>query len=307
MTSVHEAEQVKKRRRLRGLSETHVGMLMIFPTVGLLIAMFGVPIALSVKDSFYNINTITQESRGVGLENYKWLFSDMTVAEAFIRSVIWTGCLVSGEVILGLTIAVTLNQKFRGDSFLRAVVVFPYIMPTIVVVLVWKNIMDPTYGVLNRILGLLHITDTGIAWLGDPGTSLPSVILIGIWKYAPFMALLLLARLQSVPEELYEAASLDGAGKWAQFRYISLPWMMPVLVSVILIRTVWGFNDFDLVYLPANGGPLGSTTTLPVLIRQIGFSDLNLGRASAVANAMALFLILCSVGVFTVQRRARLD
>jgi multiple sugar transport system permease protein len=174
-------------------------------------------------------------------------------------------------------------------------VLFPYLVPAVVASLVWRFMFNPLTGVVNYLLiDVLHILKVPIAWLADPKTALIAVIIVGIWKFVPFMIILFLARLQTTPLDLYDAAKVDGATAWQEFRYITLPWLRPTIIVALLLRTLWLFNNFDLVYLMAYGGPLRSATTVPVLIRTTAFDFMEMGKAASISMCMVIILFFMS-------------
>jgi multiple sugar transport system permease protein len=205
--------------------------------------------------------------------------------------VVWAGATVSLQVVLGTGAALLLHEPFRGRSLVRGLVLFPYMTPVVSVVLVWMLLYNALYGVLNYLLLRLGLIDRPLAWLAHPDTALWSVILVGTWKYFPFVVVMVLARLQVIPQELYEAARVDGAGPLARFLAITLPQLRDVLVVVALLRTIWMFNNFEVVFLLTGGGPLRATMTLPILVYEQAFGLYDVGRGSAVAVAMFLILV----------------
>jgi multiple sugar transport system permease protein len=194
-------------------------------------------------------------------------------------------------MILGTAVAILLHQPFAGRSAARGLILFPYMMPAVSVVLVWMLMYNALYGVLNFFFMQLGLIEKPMAWLASPGSAMWAVILVGVWKYFPFVVIVVLARLQIIPQDLYEAARIDGAGALARFADITLPQLRDVLVVVALLRTIWMFNNFEIVFLLTGGGPLKSTMTLPILVYEQAFALYELGRGSAVAVAIFLFLV----------------
>jgi multiple sugar transport system permease protein len=186
----------------------------------------------------------------------------------------------------------------------RGLVLFPYLVPAVVIAVTWRFILDPTLGVFNRTMLEWGLIDRPIAFLASKSTALLFVIIGGIWKYTPFVVIMLLARLQVIPVDLEEAAQIDGASRWQVFRHITLPWLMPVIVITLLLRTIWMFNEFDMVYLFAFGGPLFGTTTLPVLVRHLAFDARQIGMAAAASSVMVVILMMMSWGYFQLYNRA---
>ena len=286
-----------------------LGILMIFPTLGLLVAVFLLPIGIAIRDSFYYVNTISGKRIWVGLENFHWILTSELVQSAFFRSVIYCVVTVGIEIVLAVFIANLLRTNFLGRGVIRALIISPYVIPTIIVVLIWRYLLDPNIGAINLFMGELGVLGrSSPAWLGDTALAFPTAIVVTIWKYTPFMTILLTARLQSVPPELYEAVSIDGGGAWARLRYVTIPWLLPVIAVSVMIRGILTMNEFDLLYLLTGGGPQSSSTTMPLIIRNQAFQELDSGRSSAIAISMALFslgIVVVAVAMARLREKRR--
>jgi multiple sugar transport system permease protein len=198
--------------------------------------------------------------------------------------------------------ALLLHGSLVGRSLARGIVLFPYLLPTAVAVLVWRWLFNDLYGYVNYVLLSAGLVDRPLAWLSRMPDAMVSVILVGAWKFFPFVVIAVLARLQSIPDALYEAARIDGASRFAQFRDITLPQIAGVLSIVVLLRAIWDFKEFDLIYLMTGGGPAGGTETMPILVYRQAFQLLNFGRGAAVSVAMLLFMLLFFLVYFRVNR-----
>jgi len=310
--------QTERRSRLgkprKGMSpqqrrDVRVGLVMLAPavlTTGLVLIY---PMIVALQSSFYRINTVTRTQVFVGLDNYLGLRTDPEFWTALWRTLFWVVGAISTQAVVGILVAMALNKKVRGLNFVRGVVLFPYLVPAIVAVLTWRWIFSGTVGVANYLLvDLTGLLDTPITWF-HPKFAMVSVIIMSLWKYLPYWALFILARLQSVPEELHEAALIDGASPWQRFRFITWPWIMPVVMVLVVLRSIWAFREFDMVYLPASGGPLQRTTTIPVYIRHVAFDLTDIGRAAAVAIALLILVVLLNQLYLRIYERseARLD
>lgn len=266
------------------------------PSIIALTALSIYPFITAVQTSFYNISTITRETTFTGLGNYAWVLSSTVFWESLKRSFIWTIPGVILQLVLAIICSLVLHQELKGRNFARGLVLFPYLVPSIVTAIVWRFMLNPTVGVINYVLvDVLGIIDEPLMWLMRPNTALFAVILVGVWHYTPFMIILLLGRLQTIPPDLYDAAKIDGAGGIQLFRYVTLPWLMPIILVATMLRTIWLFNHFDLVYLMAFGGPMGATTTVPVLIYKTAFDNLLIGRAAAISMFLVLILLVASL------------
>jgi multiple sugar transport system permease protein len=278
-------------------SDIAFGLMMVAPAVLVLVCVLMYPAIVAFKSSFYRIATITREESFVGLENYVKILADPTFWAAFKLSLIWTAGAIISQMVVGIAVALGLHQEVKGRSFVRGLVLFPYLVPAIVAVLTWRWIFSDTVGIANYlIVDVLNLSEMPIPWF-DPGWVMFSVVIMSLWKYLPYWALFVLARLQTMPVELHEAAQIDGATPWQRFYHITLPWILPVVIVLLVLRSIWAFNEFDMVYLPAGGGPLSETTTIPVYIRQVAFEVGDIGHAAAVAMVM-LVLVACLTGFY---------
>jgi multiple sugar transport system permease protein len=287
--------QVQKKFELK---DHTLAVMMVAPSIILILIFAIFPMLQGLYASFFRIEPATLAMKPNGVENYRWLFKQSLFWSSLLRSILWVSTTTVVQLVLGLAISLLLHQELKGRNIARGLVLFPYLIPAIVISLTWRFILDPTMGVINRMLmdfGLIH---RPIAFLANQKFALWFVILAGIWKYTPFIILMMLARLQVIPIELEEAARLDGAGPLQLFRYITLPWLMPVIVVTLLLRTIWTFRQFDIVYLFAFGGPLFATTTLPVLIRYLAFDARKIGPAAATATIMLVLMLVLSWGYF---------
>lgn len=232
--------------------------------------------------------TIGDESgQWVGLENYWNAVCNTAFQESLGHTLYFTAVSVSAELVLGVAVGLLLNQSFKGRAFARALLVLPWALPTIVNAMMWRLIDGPEYGALNALLVQSGMLADYRSWLGDPDIAMEMVIVADVWKNYPFIALIMLASLQSVPLDLYEAARLDGAGPWSRFWYVTLPGVMAPLSVAAILRTIDAFKVFDILYVMTKGGPADSTKTLSFVVYQEAFSYLRIGSGAAYAILMA--------------------
>jgi multiple sugar transport system permease protein len=293
-----------KRGDRRPSRDSLIAYLFILPTAILLIALAVYPFFQAAFDSLFRIDLVTRARTYVGFANYIRIYADPDVFQAVVRSVIWTVANLVVQVVLGMGIALLLDLPLKGRNVARGLVLFPYMVPAVVAALTYRALFNDVTGAFNYLLLQTGIVQQPIAWLSDPSLALWTVIAVNCWKYTPFMVIVLLARLQSVPPSLKEAARIDGAGAWGVFWNVTLPWVWPVLLAAMLLRTIWVANDFDLIYLLAFGGPLGATTTVPIAIRSIAFGDQDVGLASALALVAAAILLVGAVIYSYLYRRS---
>lgn len=284
---------------LHRFRDQHLGAILLLPSAVLFLTLLAFPLGYGIYTSFFDLHLLERTGPFVGVGNYVWLLTSGEFWSALWLSVLWAGGTVGLQIVLGTAVALILHQRFAGRTLARGLVLFPYMMPVVAVVLVWMLLYNALYGVVNYLLLTVGLISQPIAWLSKPGSALWSVILVGVWKYFPFVVVVVLARLQVIPQELYEAARIDGAGGWSRFVEITLPQIKDVLLVVALLRTIWMFNNFEVVFLLTGGGPLRGTMTLPILVYERAFALYEVGKGSAIAVVMFGLLI----GVMTLYFR----
>jgi multiple sugar transport system permease protein len=285
-----------------GARDRLTGLLLVTPTLLFFLVLILYPLGQSLVLSLHRTSTLTLQSRFIGLDNFRVLLADPDFARDFGNTLIWTAGAVALQLIAGVGMAMLLHGSLVGRSLARGIVLFPYLLPTAVAVLVWRWLFNDLYGYLNYVLQASGLIDHPLAWLSRMPDAMVSVILVGAWKFFPFVVIAVLARLQSIPDALYEAARVDGASRLAQFRDITMPQLAGVLSIVVLLRAIWDFKEFDLIFLMTGGGPAGGTETLPILVYREAFQLLNFGRGAAVSVAMLLFMLLFFLVYFRVNR-----
>lgn len=288
----------------QGLSDRRLAFFLVLPAAVLLIAFAVYPFGVAALDSLFDINLLTRDRTFVGVDNYLRVVSTPAIQAAFLRTVIWTVANVTIQVTVGVAIALLLNARLKGQTVIRGLVLFPYMVPAVVVALVFRFLFNDLTGLVNVLLLEAGLISKPISFLSSPGSVLWTLIVVNSWKYVPFMVIVVLARLQTVPGELYDAASIDGAGRFASFRHVTLPWILPVLIVASLLRTIWTAYDFDIPYLLAFGGPLSASTTLPIQIRTLAFGQQEIGVASALAVCVAILLVVAAAIYLRAYRRS---
>lgn len=282
-----------------------IGYSFTLPSIILLIILIIYPLFLTLIYSLSDMSLTS--SRYLGWFAYNKLFSNKMLPLVFKNSIVWTVLVVFFQLLLGLGSAIVLNKPFWGRSLIRGIMILPWVMPGVVAGMVWRLIYDPQLGLLNHYLKSLGLIDQYLTWLSVPGSAIYAVIFSAIWKGFPFSMLMYLAGLQVVPVELYEAANIDGAGKWKQFRYVTLPSMQPIITVTFLLTFIWTFNYFELIYVMTGGGPAESTHIFPTYVYDLAFKRFRFGDASRFAIFDFLFLLIFSlfyVWLSQHQRRA---
>jgi len=270
-----------------------IGYTFTLPSIILLIILVIYPLFLTLNYSLSDMSLTS--SRYLGWSAYNKLFNNKMLPLVFKNSIIWTVLVVFFQLLLGLGSALVLNKPFWGRSLVRGIMILPWVMPGVVAGMVWRLIYDPQLGLLNHYLKSLGIIDQYLTWLSVPGSAIYAVIFSAIWKGFPFSMLMYLAGLQGVPSELYEAANIDGAGKWKQFRYVTLPSMQPIITTTFLLTFIWTFNYFELIYVMTGGGPAESTHIFPTYVYDLAFKRFRFGDASRFAMFDFLFLLIFSL------------
>jgi multiple sugar transport system permease protein len=264
------------------MRERETGNRFVAPAVVLLCLVTVYPLLSVLYLSLHLRLPIFDISKYVGLDNYRFLLHDDRFWNAVRNTVYFTALSVTLELLLGLGIALLLNRSFRLKGIVTAVVLVPWAIPTVVSARMWEWMYNTDFGILNHLLGLK------INWLGSPFWALNAAVLMDVWKTTPFVVILLLAGLKVIPRDIYQAARIDGAGAWPVFRKITLPLLMPVVLVVLLFRTLDAFRIFDAVYVLTGGGPANTTETLSIYAYKVLFQTLQFGYGSALSAVVFL-------------------
>ena len=276
----------------------------LLPAVGLLLTFLTYPLGLGIWLAFTD-TTIGRPGVYVGLENFEFLFEDPIFWNAVFYSVFYTGVATIGKFALGLWLALLLNQHLPFKSMLRAIILLPWIVPTVLSAIAFWWIYDPQFSILSYLaIEVLGIRETPFDFIGSAWPARWSLIAANIWRGIPFVAISLLAGLQTISPSLYEAALLDGATPWQRFRYITFPMLLPILAIVMTFSIIFTFTDFQLVYAITRGGPVNSTHLLATLAFQRGIPGGQLGEGAAIAVSMIPFLVFATLfSYFGLARR----
>ena len=282
--------------------ERVLGLLLLLPTMGLLGLFIAYPF---VKGVWLSLTSATVGYAGVyvGLKNFVKIWNDSIFQRATYNTFVYTGVATVGKLVLGMWLALLLNRHFRGKRLVRASMLLPFIIPTVLSTFAWKWMFDPTFSVLNWSLYHLGAITTRIGWLTDPTLALGSVIVVNVWRGMPFYAITLLAGLQTVSPELHEAAAIDGANSWHRFWRITWPLLLPVTLVVTLFSVIQTFSDFQLVYVLTGGGPANSTHLFATYAYQIRIATGLLGEGAAASLAMfPLLFIVVVIQLWYIRR-----
>jgi ABC-type sugar transport system permease subunit len=274
-----------------------LGILLILPALVLVASFVLGPLATTLGLGFFSrhLTRPNQPTTFVGLQNYEYLFQQNLIQPVLLNSILISTGTVVVQLVIGMVIALLLNRQFVGRGVVRASFIMAWAIPTIAAAFVMRWMFDVNYGAINKLLLATHLLSTGIPWLASPQTAPFTVVLANAWKGLPYPVLIFLAGLQLIPSEIREAARVDGVRPWQEFLYITLPHLRFVIAIFVVLRFIWTFNWFDLVYLLTGGGPAGATMVLPVRIYIAAFRTFNIGLSSAMGTIMALTLIAFTV------------
>jgi multiple sugar transport system permease protein len=286
--------------------ERAIGWGLLAPALALLGLVFAYPIGRALWQSLFSQNLGT-ELRPVftGLTNYQRMLGDGRFWQSLMHSVEFTIISVTLELLLGLGIALLLHQRFWGRGAVRTIALLPWALPTALIALAWTWIFNDEFGLLNDILLRLGLIKTGINWLGDPNLAMGAIIVADVWKTTPFVSMLLLAGLQSIPADLYEAHAIDGATPWQSFRIITLPLLLPQILIAVLFRIAQAFGVFDIVSVMTGGGPAGTTemVSLYIYANIMRYLDFGYGSALVLVTFLALLVSIWVASLLLAQLR----
>jgi|SRR5579883_73459 multiple sugar transport system permease protein len=273
--------------------------LMMAPPILFLLAFVGYPFCYGILLSLEH-RPVAQPGSFVGLANFVTDLHDPVFWRVAMNTFIYTGVATVLKMVGGLGLALAMNQQFRFKNLVRALLLLPFIVPTVLSTVAWMWMLDPAFSVVNRLLIALGVPRPGPSWLGNPVLAMISIIVINTWRGLPFYGITLLAGLQTVPTELYEAATIDGAGGWHRFRYVTLPLLRPIIMIVTLFSVIFTFADFQLVYVLTHGGPQNATHLFATYAFDIAMGGGQLGLGASVALAMlpALALLIVAITIY---------
>ena len=282
------------------------GSLLILPGLVLVVLLIGYPFVYAVDLAFRDLYLVkgVDSATWVGLENFRTFFRDPSTKSVILNTVRYVGFSLISQFLVGLGLAVLLHREFKGRGVMRAAALIPWVMPTLVATIVWRFILDGSWGILNYSMLGLGVIDKPVNWLADKNVVWWSLIFVSLWRHFPFWYVNLLAGLQVIPDELYEVAKIDGASAIKSFWYITLPLLRPVIVVLFLLETIWRSNEFTTIWTLTKGGPGKLTMTMAPLVYQQSFGFYKLGYASSISLLLTLAMLVFTVIYIS---RIRLD
>lgn len=292
----------RKKSSLRA-DEAWLGWLLVLPALLIVLGMVGYPFLEAVRISFTDRMIGRGPGQWVGLSNYEYILGWPSFGQMVVRTIIFTIIAVFLKTVVGLILATALNQQFQGRNILRGGFMLPWILPSYIVVLVWRWIFDGQTGVLNQILVTWGLVESNVPFLAQKWSAIGILIFVMVWKGYPFYALTFLAGMQTISGELYDAAKVDGAGRVGRFWYITLPGLRQVMGVVILLSTIWTMNTLDIPLLLTGGGPSDHTEVFPLLTYHLALQNFRLGEGAAVPILMLPIIALLVFAVATYMDR----
>lgn len=280
-------------KRRNTLIHKYTPQLLLIPAIVAVVLVCLYPIGYVIALSFENYNLLKPAKNGWnGFANYTQIFlNDQIFRRTLLVSIQWALSVVFCQFIVGLLTALVLNAKLRFSKFFRIVLFSPWAVAGVMTAIMWSIMFNSNAGVINDILIRVHIIDEGLAWMSHGTTAFIAACIAAIWRGIPFFAITILAALSGIPKELYESASVDGAGDFRSFRYITLPQIKATIITTTMLRFIWTFNDVDLIYSMTDGGPNNATLTLPVYIMRTSINNLNYGYGAALAVCLLIILV----------------
>jgi len=278
------------------ISELKLGYSTILPVLLILSGLILIPVVWAIFLSFTN-KIVGVSPKFIGIENYKYLLSDSLFRRCVLNTLVYTIFCVFFKTILGVLVAVVLNQDFKFRNLTRALLLLPWIVPTLVTALTWRWMFDDMAGLINFLLKSCGLIDRDMAWLASPKLAMLSVMIVNIWRGTPFVAITVLASLQTFPKSLTEAAVIDGANSLQNFFYIVIPSVYRTIFAACLFTTIWTFNDFELVFLLTRGGPMNMTKLLSILSFEISFGAQKIGLGTSVFLIISPILLILIIPV----------
>jgi len=282
------------------MARPSTGLMFVLPALIVLAMLTAYPIAytglLSVTDN---------QGEFVGTRNFARVLGARATPTAFWNTLWWVGGSIVFQVLLGTATAVLLNQSFRGRGVVRAITLIPWVVPGIVAATTWAWMFHTEFGIINYMLTAPGVIDAPVGWLTNADTVLPVMIAINVWKLFPFVAIMVLAGLQSIPSDLYEAARVDGASFWQEVRHVMLPGVRPVIVAVTLLLVIWALNAITIIYAITRGGPANRTLITPIQIFRLAFEGFQFGQAAALSVmffGVAIVIVLLYIRALAAER-----
>lgn len=289
---------------MRSRRSVHLtGVLFVAPSLLIVVLLLFYPVVSSIVYSFTNRHLLRPSVEFVGLDNFVAVLQSEQFWNAFRVSLLWTIASIAGQLLIGFLAAIALHRIRHLTGLFRTLLIIPWAFPAIVIAFGWRWILNDVYGFLPNLLTRLGITEQNVSFLSNPDAVMLTVLAINIWFGAPLFMVNILAALKTVPKEQFEAATVDGANGWQRFAFITLPHVKKVVGLLVILRSIWVFNNFELLFLLTGGGPAGLTETLPIFAYRTGWGLQQLGVASAITVLLLVFLLILGTLAFRLLNR----
>jgi multiple sugar transport system permease protein len=276
----------------RRSKQTTTAWLLMAPALAVLLALTLAPAAYLIYSSVFDFTLLGETPRRfVGLSNYRDVFTDATIRHDFLVTLLFVGLAVSIEMVIGLLLAIPLARRTASNAVASTLLLLPFAMTPAVSAIIWRQLFDPNFGWIDFYLGKLGLMAQPVEWLSHPTTAWIALIWVDVWQWTPFVALVLIAGLQGVPEEPRQAAAVDGATRWQQLRYITLPLLKPFIAIALLLRLVEAFKTFATVKILTGGGPGRTTELINLTIYRVALEDFSIGAAAALGVVFLILLV----------------
>lgn len=293
--------QPRVRKRSRVVNVT--GMLFVAPSMLVVVGLLFYPVISSIIFSFTNKHLLRKDFDFIGIDNFVSVLQNPQFWAAFTISIRWTILSILGQLLIGFLAAIALNRIRHLTGLYRTLLIVPWAFPTIVIGFGWRWILNDVYGFLPNLLSTLGLTEANVSFLSNPSTVFLTALVVNIWFGAPLFMVNILAALKTVPREQFEAATVDGANAFQRFSYITMPHVKRVIGLLVILRTIWVFNNFELLFLLTGGGPAGLTETLPIFAYRTGWGLQQLGAASTITVLLLIFLLALGALAFRLLNR----
>lgn len=289
---------------MRSRRSVHLtGVVFVAPSLLIVVLLLFYPVVSSIVYSFTNRHLLRPAVEFVGLDNFVAVLQSEQFWNAFRVSLLWTIASIAGQLLIGFLAAIALHRIRHLTGLFRTLLIIPWAFPAIVIAFGWRWILNDVYGFLPNLLTRLGITEQNVSFLSNPDAVMITVLAINIWFGAPLFMVNILAALKTVPKEQFEAATVDGANGWQRFAFITLPHVKKVVGLLVILRSIWVFNNFELLFLLTGGGPAGLTETLPIFAYRTGWGLQQLGVASAITVLLLVFLLILGTLAFRLLNR----
>jgi multiple sugar transport system permease protein len=279
-------------------------ILALSPAILFLAVLIGYPLVTVLTDAFEYAHLVNPGVGGfAGLTNFEKVVSDSHFSPSVVNTIVWTVGSVIGEFVVGLGAAILLNRKMRGQGLFRVATFVPWLVPIVVAGMTWEWMLNPDFGIINSLLTSSGLVGTPINFLGDKNWAMATVIFVNVWRSFPYYTISFLAAMQAIPDELYEAAALDGASAWRRFWSVTMPQLRSVSLIIVFIHLIWTAVNFDFIWVLTQGGPNYATMTLPILIYRYSLQQFDVGAASALSTIMLIGTSLLFIVYYRYRRR----